>query len=77
MSERSGEQVPADLLRRALKNHDAIAAALRAGGPPSRRLERAIDDMRALKVEAVALDCYPAPSSILRGPDNANRETPS
>ena len=55
----SGDQtIPADLLRRALKNHDAIAAGLRTGmGGP--RLFRAIDDMRALKAEAAELGCYP------------------
>lgn len=49
--------VPADLLRRALKNHDAIAAALRTG-INSPKLVRAIEDMRALKAEATNLGCY-------------------
>lgn len=54
--------VPADLLRRALKNHDAIAAALRTGiGGP--RLFKAIDDMRALKAEAAEFGCYPRHTS--------------
>lgn len=53
----NADYVPGDLLRRALKNHDAIAAALRTG-TSSKRLFKAIDDMRALKGEASALGCY-------------------
>lgn len=49
--------VPADLLRRALKNHDAIAAGLRTG-LGNGRMFAAIDDMKALKAEAIELDCY-------------------
>lgn len=59
------EHVPAELLRRALKNHDAIAAGLRCG-MGNRRLFKAIDDMKALKAEAAALGCYPTPNSVLR-----------
>jgi len=46
----------ADLLRRALKNHDAICAGLRAG---VMRSPKAIDDMQQVKAEAAALGCYP------------------
>lgn len=63
-----GEPRPdlADLLRRALKDHDAITAALRTGGT-SARLFGAVDDMGEVKAAAVELGCYPGPSSILRG----------
>lgn len=55
-----------NLLRRALKNHDAIAAALRTGvGGP--RLFKAIDDMKAVKTEAAQRGCYH---------DLSNRKTP-
>ena len=64
--------VPADLLRRALKNHDAIAAGLRIG-MGGNRLFKAIDDMRALKAEAAELGCYPASNDILRGAEDASR----
>ena len=65
MSAQSAEYVPAELLRRALRNHDKIAAALRSGvGGP--RLFKAIDDMRVLKAEAAELGCYPKPDAILR-----------
>ena len=53
-----------DLLRRALKSHDAIVASYRAG---SRRAPfKAIDDMVAVKAAAIEMDCYPAPASVLR-----------
>lgn len=64
-------QVPADLLRRALKNHDAIAAGLRTG-MGSNRLFKAIDDMRALKAEAAELGCYPGSKDILRRGDDGS-----
>ena len=48
-----------DLLRRALKDHDAIASALRTG-IGNQRLFRAIDDMRAVKEQAAAMGCYKA-----------------
>ncbi len=52
------EPTAAALLRRALKNHDAITAALRAG-TSSRRLLKAIDDMKRVKADAAAIGCYP------------------
>jgi hypothetical protein len=52
----------ADLLRRALKNHDAICAGLRAG---VMRSPKAIDDMQQVKAEAAALGCYPAATDVL------------
>lgn len=51
------------LLRRALKNHDAICAGLRAG---RMRSYKAIDDMMRIKAAAAALGCYPAPADVLR-----------
>lgn len=62
----SDEEVLAALLRRALKNHDAIAGALRTGmGGP--RLFRAIDDMRAVKYEAAELGYYKGLTAALKG----------
>ena len=52
------------LLRRALKNHDTIAAALRAG-VATQRLGKAIDDMSDVKAEATALGAYPKPQMVL------------
>lgn len=56
-----------DLLRRALKAHDTIAAAYRTGATyPTKRMEKALDDMRAVKAVAVELGVYPGPTSMLR-----------
>ncbi len=52
-----------DLLRRALKNHDAMAAGLRTG---AMRSFKAVDDMRLVKAEAAALGCYPRTMDVLR-----------
>ena len=60
------------LLRRALRSHDAIVAAYRAGG--RRTPGKAIDDMHAVKAAAVGMECYPAPSSILRAEDSGRSE---
>lgn len=61
----------ADLLRRALRNHDAIAAALRTGSS-SQRLFRAIDDMKEVKEAAAELGFYaptqPTPLAKHDGP---------
>lgn len=53
----------AELLRRALKAHDRIVAAYRAGG---RTPGKAIDDMKAVKDEARALGLYPSTADLLR-----------
>src|SRR5690606_10862396 len=60
------------VLRRALRSHDAIVAAYRAGG--RRTPGKAIDDMHAVKAAAVEMECYPAPSSILRAEDSGRSE---
>lgn len=59
------EEETRDLLRRALKNHDAIASALRTG-IGNQRLLRAIDDMRAVKEQAAAMGCYKASIAVPR-----------